>query len=217
MKKLLRKVWDYLELIVVSPIRWTYFKSLYNNGRHYNLTDEDLDYLRKACKENYYIILNYRNTHFTTYLQQLGSVLLTGKCTKWTHAFINMDNGKAVRDIQYIFLEATGEGVHYSTFMSVFDCDAVALITPRGFTPEDWTLLMDRALLQLGKPYDTIFDYHQDNSLSCIELVRTALMSQPDYNLQFANFEALIKKVGQLTPQMLADCPDFEVVWERRR
>jgi len=198
-------------------MRWTYIKGLYRYGRHYNLTDEDLNYLRKACKEHYYIILNYRNTHFTTYLQQLGSLLLTRRCTKWTHAFMNIDNGKAVQDVQYIFLEATGAGVHYSTFMDVFDCDAVALIVPRGFTPEDWTLFMDRALLQLGKPYDTVFDYHQDHALSCVELIRTALMSQPDYHVQFANFEALIRSVGRVTPQMLAECPDFEVVWQVRR
>ena len=212
-KKILVSIYNWLELQVISPIRWTYLKGLFNKGKYWNLTDEDNAHLLKVLKPHYYLILTFRKTHLTSYLQIIASYLMTGKTTHWTHAFLNMDDGEATDPIQYIFLESTSEGVHYSVFNQVFDCDSVALIIPKGMTPQDWTDVIDTAIQQDGKPYDTLFNYHQEKSLSCIELVRVALMGMPDYATRFANFEALIQKEGKVTPEMLAQCSDFHVHW----
>ena len=217
MKKYFTAFYSWLQLIVISPIKWTYIKGLYRNGKYWNLTNADWDHLRTVLKPHYYIIVTYRKTHLTTYLEQIASLILQGKFTRWTHAFLNMDNGKAKDDIQYIFLESTAEGVHYSTFKQVFDCDSVGLIVPKGMTPKDWTDENETAIAQDGKPYDALFDYHQDNKLSCVELVRRALMGLPDYKTHFAKFEALIQKEGHVLPQMLAECTDFQIVWQVRR
>jgi hypothetical protein len=76
--------------------------------------------------------------------------------------------------------------------------------------------MLDRAKSDVGKPYDTLYDFAQAQKLSCIELVRNCLQADPNYATNFANFEAMLVKYGELTPQMLYDCPDFEVVWEVR-
>jgi hypothetical protein len=216
-KKMFIAFYVWLQLIVLCPIRWTYIKGLYRYGKHWNLSNDDWDHLREVLKPHYYLIVTYRSTHLSTYLQQIASLILQQKWTRWTHAFLNMDNGEAKDDIQYIFLESTAQGVHYSTFKQVFDCDSVGLIVPKGMTPQDWTQIIETAIAQDGKPYDALFDYHQDYAFSCIELVRKALMGLPDYMTRFAKFEAMIQKEGHVLPQMLAECPDFEVVWQVRR
>jgi hypothetical protein len=216
-KNFLIRIYSWFELYVISPIRWTYLAGMFRSGKYWNLTADDYNYLRAACKANYYLIVTYRKTHLTSYLQQIASLIKNGKLTKWTHAFMNMDDGQAVQDVQYIFLESTALGVHYSTFSEVFDCDSVALIVPKGMTPAEWTEVIDNGILQLGKAYDTLFDYHQENTLSCVELVRAALQVLPDYNTRFANFEAMIVAEGEVTPQMLAECQDFEIAWQVRR
>lgn len=40
--------------------------------------------------------------------------------------------------------------------------------------------------------------------------------ADPNYSVNHANFAALSEKYGELTPQMLYTCPDFEVVFEVR-
>jgi hypothetical protein len=76
---------------------------------------------------------------------------------------------------------------------------------------------MDKAMTEIGKPYDSLFDLKNDNALSCVELGRTALMAEPNYYTNFANFEEMIRKRKNLTPQMFYECPDFEVVYEIRK
>jgi hypothetical protein len=83
-------------------------------------------------------------------------------------------------------------------------------------TLEDWTLAIDKAKTETGKPYDTIFDLANDKALSCVEVIRVALQATPDYAENFAEFEKMIGKTKQLDPQMFLECSDFEVVWEVR-
>jgi len=219
MKSLWTKIFQYFVLVVIAPVRWTYIVGLFRNGRYWNLNDDDRAYLRVALKPNYFIILTSRKTHLTTYLTGIASLITTGKWSHWSHAFLNVDSGRAsgVGDFEFVFLESTAIGVHYTTFPYVFDCDAVALLVPKNMTPEEWTVVIDRAVTEEGKPYDALFQFNQEKALSCVELVRASLMSLPDYQIRFANFEAMIAKSGYLTPQMFADCPDFEIVWQIRR
>lgn len=219
----MKAIWNafiqWVLLVVVAPIRWTYFVGLFHNGKYWSLKEEDCNYLRSVLKPNYFIILTYRKTHLTSYLTAIATLITQGKLSKWSHAFINVDAGESDKngDFEYVFLESTAIGVHYVTFPFAFDCDAVALVLPKGFTAAEWTTVIDKCVAQNGKPYDALFQYNQDKAFSCVELVREGLMGLPDYQIRFANFEAMIAKTGYLTPQMFADCPDFEIVWQVRR
>ena len=126
------------------------------------------------------------------------------------------DEVKSDKDFRLI--EAVGKGVVFTLFDNVFDVHGACILKPRNLTIEKWTAILDKAKIQLGKPYDTLFDIANDNNLSCVELCRAALMGEPDYATDFANFEALIKKRhNNLSPDMFYGLDDFEVVYEVRR
>lgn len=210
------KIISFISLQILAKIHWNSLKALVNGGVYWDLKEADHDYLRKALTYNYYFILTYRKTHLTSYLINLGNLITTGKWTGWTHFLMNVEN-EVFEGQGFKIMEATGKGVHYSTFMEVFDCDSVSLLKPRNLTIEDWTLLLDKAKDQYGKPYNTLFDLTNETEISCVQLGLEALRSLPDYQKHFSSFEAMIQKYGNLTPQMYYDCPDFEIVWEVRR
>ena len=169
-----------------SSIKWPGIQALFNKGVYWSLTEQDQDDLRDLLKPNYYFIVTRRKCHLTTYLITIASLFTTGKPSHYSHALMNLDDGKATKDSEYKLIESTAIGVHYSTFMQVFDCDSVALLTPRGITSEDWVKILDKALSDYGKPYDDLFDVTQDQRLSCVELCRNALQALPDYATRFA-------------------------------
>lgn len=207
----------WISLKIVAKLAWNPIQALFGGGIYWSLTEQDHDQLRELLRPNYYIILNRRKTHLTTYLISIANKIKTGRWAHYTHALMNVDDGNIRNDNDFKLMEATGKGVHFSTFMQVFDCDSVALLRPRQMSDHDWTGVLDRLLRQKGKKYDCLFDLADESELSCIELVRVALKALPDYNTRFARFEQMIQKTGNVTPQMLYDCPDFEVVWEVRR
>ncbi len=193
-------------VIGIGKVHWGY-----RDG----LTSVELDGVRTRLIKDYYIIVTHRNNHLSTYFVALASFLLTGKFSYWAHALLNLED-KVSSDEDFRLIEATGAGTHYSPFVDVFKVHGVALLKPKSMSVEYWTLIMDKANSELDKPYDTLFDLKNDNALSCVELVRTALMAEPNYETNFANFEEMIKSRKNLTPQMFYDCPDFEVVYEVR-
>lgn len=205
----LKKIYDAVAswvVIGIGKIHWGY-----RDG----LTDAELDKVRQLLIPNYYIIVTHRNNHLSTYFVSLASFVLTGKFSYWAHVLLNLEN-TVKTDADFRLVEAIGSGTQLSPFSLVFQVHGVALLKPKNMSAEYWTMVMDKALSEVGKPYDTLFDLANDNALSCVELVRTALMAEPDYEKNFANFEAMIKSDKNLTPQMYYDCPDFEVVYEVR-
>jgi hypothetical protein len=180
------------------------------------LTADEQDHIRKLLVGNYYVMLSRRNNHMSTYMIAFANFVLSGKFSYWSHAFMNAED-QVTQDSDFRIVEAIGVGVEYTPFDKVFDCNSVVLLKPKNMAIEDWTLVLDKARTEIGKPYDNLFDLKNDQALSCVELVRTALKADPDYDTNFANFEALINKRKNLTPQMFYDCPDFEVVYEVRR
>ncbi len=186
-------------------------------GKYYNLTPEDHDKLFELLKPGYYIILTRRNTHLTTYLIALASRIKEGKFAHYTHALMNCNNEKVRDKHQLTFIEATGKGVGYSFFDQVLDCDSVCLLKPKNVDETEWIDIIDKMYQQYGKEYDTVFDLSESDKLSCVEMVRVALMADPNYEKDFSDFEAMIKKYGNLTPQLFRDSPDFEVVLEIKR
>lgn len=203
---------------IFSHIHWQRIQAFINGGVYYRLTEGDQDKIRELLKPNYYLILTRRSCHLTTYLITVASVIATGKIPHYTHALMNVDDGNIRNDNDFKLIEATEKGVHYSTFLQVFDCDSVAILRPKSLSTDEWTQVLDHAVGELGKDYDNLFDILDDTKVSCIEMCRQALQAEPDYVTDFPNFEKMIKDHGnQLTPQMLYDCPDFEIVFEARR
>lgn len=209
-KSELKKAYTYVAqkvVLTIGKVKWK--------------TDNTLDAveqatIRKMLIENYYIILTRRNNHLSTFFTSLANFVLTGKWGYWSHALMNMEdevNSKA----DFRLIEAVGKGVVFTPFDKVFDVHSVCLLRPKNMAVDQWTCVLDQAKKELGKPYDTLFDIANDNNLSCVELVRAALMADPNYANDFADFEASIKKSKNLSPDMFYGLDDFEVAYEVRR
>ena len=181
------------------------------------LSQDEQTKIRELLVNDYYIILTRRNNHLSTFFSSLANFALSRKWGYWSHALMNMED--EVEDVNdFRLIEAVGKGVVYTPFDQVFNVHGVCILKPKNLTIEKWTFILDKAKLQLGKPYDTLFDIRNDNNLSCVELCRAALMGEPDYAINFANFEALIsKRHNNLSPDMFYGLDDFEVVYEVRR
>jgi hypothetical protein len=180
------------------------------------LTEKDKAELYKLLADDYYIILTRRRNHLSTYFTSLGNFLLTGKFGFWTHTLMNLEDEVDSKD-DFRLIEAVSAGVQYSHFDDVFNVNAVALLKPKRVSLEQWTAAMDASKEFLGRRYDTLFDLANENKMSCVEVVRAALMRIPGYHALFTNFEARVSKKKNLTPQMYRDSDDFEVVYEVRR
>lgn len=204
-------------LTPIGKIDWGWIKEKFFGRRYYNLTDKDLNDIRELLSTGYYIIETRRNCVMSTYLICLANFVKTGKFGHYDHVLLNVEDDNPEDDIHFQLYQATASGSSISTFMEVFDCDSVVLMRPKNITVEEWHIVVEHAKKQIGKPYDDLFDLNDDTHLSCVELVRNSLRGIPGYDEKFPNLEASIKKVGNLTPQMYYDCPDFEVVYEIRR
>lgn len=181
------------------------------------LAPEDVAELKARFEKDYYIICTRRENYLTTFLIALGNFMLTGKWGFYSHVLMNLED-EVKTDDDFRFIEATGKGVHYSAFEEVFGpVDAVALISPKNMTIEEWTEALDRAKTYLGTPYDNLFNMKNALEINCAELIRLALKATPDYDTQFAEFEAMVARKKKITPDMFANCPDFEVVWHVKR
>lgn len=187
------------------------------------ITPIDKENLARLLTKDYYIIATRRGNFLTTYFIGIANFFLSGKFGYYSHVLMNLeDEVKGHADFK--FVEALGNGTQYSTWTEVFgdftganSPDAVALIKPKCLSVEDWTAVLDGARAQVGKPYDTLFDLKDDKAISCVELIRLALKQTKDYERNFANFEKLIAKRKNLTPQMFLECKDFEIYYEIRR
>lgn len=179
------------------------------------LTIAEKDSLNALLVPDYYIILTRNNNHLSSYMIGLSDLFLEGKFGYWGHALMNMEDA-VVNKTDFRFIEAIGTGVTYATFDTVMEVNSIVLLKPKNMSVTAWTAVLDTAKADVGKPYDTLFDMKQDKKLSCVELVRHALMADPDYHANFSNFENMVQTHGRITPQMLYDCGDFEVVYEVR-
>lgn len=173
------------------------------------------DRLAATLAKGYYVILTGNNYSLSSLVVRFITLLKTGKWVPYSHVLMNVDNIESPdeRD-DFKFMEATAVGVHYSTFDEVFDCDYVCVMTPKNIDNVEWTRIIDKAVEQNNKPYDDLFQLADDTHISCVELVRTALMANDSYKDEFQHLEMLIQEEGNLLPQMFRDCQDFEVVFE---
>lgn len=229
MKQLLQKIVEFISFKIISPIKFDRIVFLFK-GRYYNLTPEDRDKCKDLMERGNYLWLTRRKTHFTTYMISLGDFLLEvlmwfkNKCKgkfpkinfqKYTHAFINEDDD--------LLIEAIANGVVESQFDTVFDCDWACALKVNGLSAKQWKSVSGLVVIagrdNLGRKYDTLFDINNADKVSCIELLRVELKAAlgDQYDVLMADFEASIKKYGNLTPQMLRNSSSFDVVLEIKR
>lgn len=208
--KPIKEIFDKISTTVILGIGKVHWKSTKE------ISEDDKAKIRELLINDYYIILTRRTNHLSTFFVGLSNFVLTGKWGYWSHSLMNTeDEVKDNRDFRLI--EAVGSGTRYTPFDDVFNVQSVALLKPKNMSVEQWTYILEKANSQLGKPYDTLFDLRSDSALSCVELVRIALQAEPDYDVNFVNFEKMIVERKNLTPQMFYDCPDFSVVFETRK
>ena len=200
----------------ISRVSWQSVRSLFNKGIYWDLSEQEMNDIRQLLNDNYFIILNRRKAHLSSYLIAIAHWLKTGRMGYWSHVLMNLED-EIQSDYDFRLIEAVGiHGVRYASFMQVFDCDSVALLKPKHFSHDEWLQIMEKAKSYYGRPYDTLFDLVSDSNLSCVELVRNALKDDPHYSEKFKNFEAMIAKYENLTPDMFYECEDFDIVYETR-
>lgn len=202
-------------VVGIGKVKWDFIPAAVNSGKYYKLTYKEQIVLRRKLEQNHYIILTRRDTHLSTYCQNAAELIMRGSWGFWSHCAMNAEDA-VTTDEDFRILEAVGRGVIYSEFKDVFDCDSAALLIPKGFTPEDWTIVLTDAAKQLGKGYDTVFNCLDDSKMSCIELVRHALKAVPNYEQRFPKFEAMLVKYKTLSPEMLYSSGEFEIAYEVR-
>lgn len=193
---------------LMAKVKWTQTELL--------TADDEIELKEKLTKD-YYIIATRKSNYLTTFFICLSNFFLTGKWGFYSHVLMNLED-VVKTDEDFRFIEATGTGVHYSTFDDVFGhVDAVALIKPKHMTITEWTEALDRAKVYLGRPYDNLFDLESALEVNCVELIRLALQGIPDYDTKFADFEKMIAAKKKLTPDMFHECDDFEIVYSINR
>jgi len=211
-KSFFRKYLGWLPTLVVrliSCVRWK---------QRDPLSGEELENIKDMLAKDYYLICTRSSNLLSAWFVGLTDLVMTGRFGFYAHCLMNLED-EVMSDDDFRLVEATPKrGVSYDPFNLVFkNVSSVALLKPRTFTIEQWTQVMDKSRTYVGRKYDTLFDFAKDNKLTCIELIRDALQADPNYEVNYANFEALLKKHGKVTPNMLYRCKDFEVYFEVRR
>lgn len=193
----------------ITPVKWKQRKPL---------TLHDMEVLQGMLTKDYFVICVRRNNYLTGFFISLAHFFLTFRWGYYTHVMMNLED--EVQDVSdFRIIEATTTtGTSFTPFATAFDeVDSVALIKPKAMTLDEWTACLDRALQFLGTPYDNLFDLKTSEQINCVELVRIALQTLPDYSTRFANFEKTLSKKKYLTPQMFAECEDFHIYHEIKR
>lgn len=195
----------------VTKVSW----NSWSNRPVLNETDKAI--LRDALTTDYFVITTRKRNYLTTFFINLGHFFLTGRWGYFTHVLMNLEDAVKT-DSDFRFIEATTHGTKYSSFSQVFDnTNGVALIKAKDLTLNEWTACLDAAKLQLGKPYDNLFNVKNDLEVNCVELIRIALQALPDYSTRFSAFEQLLAKKKTLTPQMFLECEDFHIYYEIKK
>jgi hypothetical protein len=201
---------------VLSRIQWVGLRSMFNGGKRFDLTEQEKHYCAQILRSGHYLILTEHKSYLTSYLIGILSLIKTGKWPTYSHVLMNLDVGNPDDKEGFKLMEATNSGVHYSSFEEVFGCDNICIIEPRNMDANEWKLVMAELATQLGKKYDDFFDIDDESHVSCVEMCLESLKASPTFEQDFPNLSAMIKKVGNLTPQMYRDCADFRVVYETK-
>lgn len=211
-------LYDRFVNFVIGRINWTGVKYLMT-GREYNLTDDDIDQVYKLLIDHRCIVLTRRNTHLTTYLIGLSDFFLRLRRSRsmyplkmgyWAHIFTELSTGHELK-----IVESIGKGVVKSNFYRALNVDSICVLKPKYLSEEEMETANELAVKYIGALYDTCFNINDDSRLSCAELVYRSLSRTKPYGIPGLN--TMIRRLGNLTPQMFYDCGDFEILLEIRR
>lgn len=202
-KSTLDKAKEWFVVNIISTIRWKP-KNVLSNSQ--------LDEIRAALTNDYFVIATRREHFLSAFFINLGHFLLTMRWGYFTHVMMNLEDEVASK-ADFRIIEATTHGTQYTPFDVAFSgVQSVALLKPVSMSLEAWTLCLDEAKTHLGKPYDNLLNMKNDLEINCVELVTLALKALPDYKTRFAGFDKLITKHKNITPQMFLECGDFHIV-----
>jgi len=203
---------DYVVLNILGKVTWEGLFATFHNGKKFLLSKEEWKQIEDILEKNSCIILTRRNSHLSTYGTSLAHYIKTGSWGYYGHALVNIEKD----DEPFKMIEATGVGTHWTSFDAVFNCDSACLLIPKGLTLQDWKEMFDNAVTILGVPYDSLFDFANASKLSCIEVVYLLLQKAAPESPSFIALDAMLKKYGCLTPEMLYDTKAFDIVLEIR-
>lgn len=206
---------SYLMLNIVGRLNWTGLKYFFQ-GREFDLTDEDIETACDYLLADRYIGLGWRKTHFTSYLIAIGHFILTGRWTLWSHAWANIDD-ETKDPFRMRIYESVAVGAKISRFWNVLNVDAVALLRPKHLSAEQWEKVNTAIVSAISRKtkYDIFANEEDHSEVNCVELVVMAILeAAPD---ALPGTSAMMKKTKALTPPMLYESGDFDIVWEVRR
>lgn len=183
-------------------------------GKGFRLSAGDHRAIKRILSTGYYIILTEDRAHLSSWAVKFANIFVTGKMARYSHALVNVEPDGAH---EFKFVEALNKGVKVSTFDEVFTCDSVCILKPKRYTVTQIDAAVGSSMRYIGVKYDKRFKHNDASELSCVEVVRNCLKDLPDYEEKMRIFEYMISTEKNLTPQMLKDCPDFEVVREFKK
>lgn len=197
---------------MLGYVHWGGLRKLIT-GKDHNVTIIDKDLAWSILAVRNVIILTYSRSHLSSWASRLAHTLLTGKKAQYSHALLNVEPNGVIFEL----IEAISKGVVISSFGEVFSCDGFCILVPRRYVQSQYDGAVWDFRKEIGKPYDDYFKLNDDKARSCIELVFSKLEKLPEWQEKMPVLDYMIKEEKNLTPQMLRDCPDFEVLLEVRR
>lgn len=202
-----------LILDILAWVNWKWLRKLIT-GKSNALNRMDQLKVRNKLYDGYYIILTVDRNHLSSWSVRIANLFLTGKWSDYSHALVNVEPDDSR---EFRFVEAINKGVVVSDFDEVLACDAICILKPKYYTLEEFNEAVGSIYVEIGKKYDKRFKHNDPNERSCVEVARARLQALPEYETRMRVFEHMIKTEKTLTPQMIRDCPDFEVVLEIKR
>jgi hypothetical protein len=200
-------------IIIIGRIDFSSFKYLFT-GRSYNLLDKDIETAVLLLCSGRFCGLSRRNTHLSTLAVNISHFILTGKWRYWSHAWINADDYETPLKLE--ISESISKGVIKSRFWNVFNCDGLVLLKPKYLSDDEWEKVnkyIDETFL--GKGYDFLANLKKNDKVNCVELLFRVITKVNPCALP--NTSRMIKKYKNLTPDMIYESGDFEIVYEVRR
>lgn len=207
----LRRLTDF-----VISIHWMKFRSLFNDAKAFDVTYDEKKDIEAFLRTNNYFILTIHKSYLSTFMIRLMTLIKTGVWPDYCHILMNLEVGNKHDREGFSLMEALHDGVQYSGYSEVFDCDNVCILKPKNITEDEWSVIMVGLNKQLGKAYDDAFNIKDNSRVSCVEMCLDALKELPNFEENFPHLSEMIKTVGNLTPQMYRDCRDFDVVYETK-
>ena len=200
----------------ITKIQWKKFRAFFNDAKAFDVTYDEKKDAEKLLSTSNYLILTQHKPYLTNYLIGIMTYVKTRKWPTYCHILMNVEESIVTDREGFDLMEATNSGVHWSSFDEVFDCDNFCILKPKNMTDAEWDVVMIGLSKQFGKGYDDLFNIKDSSHVSCVEMCLNALKELPDFEEKFPNLSSMIKEVGNLTPQMYRDCPDFMVVYETK-